>query len=147
MSSSPCIVQWSAQRQTSARGCRESRRLFGVRIIVFLGEHHSLSLNPSGGGSFRIANDYAVFRRMVFEKRAVGKGAGGRSSLLRREKGGARGNCERRFLLKDTFLRSSFWGENSRAGGDSAGAGKTGNEGINRLLLTTPVARPGSWFL
>ena len=31
--------------------------------------------------------------------------------------------------------------------GDSAGAGKTGNEGINKLLLTTPVARPGSWFL
>ena len=25
--------------------------------------------------------------------------------------------------------------------------GKTGNEGINKLLLTTPVARPGSWFL
>ena len=29
----------------------------------------------------------------------------------------------------------------------AAGAGKTGNEGINKLLLTTPVARPGSWFL
>ncbi len=27
------------------------------------------------------------------------------------------------------------------------GAGKTGNEGMNKLLLTTPVARPGSWFL
>ena len=26
-------------------------------------------------------------------------------------------------------------------------AGKTGKEGISKLLLTTPVARPGSWFL